>query len=81
MSNFFSAEKRLFTPVLPQEDAIPVIFAFPNEYTVGITSLGFQIVWAMLSQRADINVSRLFTDSQEPLPARPELMGFSLSWE
>ena len=48
---------------------------------MGITSLGYQIVWAMLSQRPDIAVSRLFTDVSEQLPARPELMGFSLSWE
>ena len=81
MSNLFSAEKRLFTSAPPTDDAIPVIFAFPNTYTVGITSLGFQIVWAMLSQRSDVDVRRLFTDSQEPLPANPELMGFSLSWE
>ena len=81
MPNFFAEEKRLFTAVAPDEDAIPVIFAFPNEYTVGITSLGFQIVWSMLSGRADVDVSRLFTDCQEPLPAQAELMGFSLSWE
>ncbi|MEO1791703.1 MAG: radical SAM protein [Cyanobacteria bacterium J06629_19] len=79
--NFFSDEKRLFTTSQPNDDAIPVIFAFPNEYTVGITSLGFQIVWSMLSQRSDIDVARLFTDSSEPLPAQAELMGFSLSWE
>ncbi|MEL7511892.1 MAG: radical SAM protein [Cyanobacteria bacterium J06554_3] len=81
MSNLFAAEKRLFTPVTSSEEAIPTIFAFPNEYTVGITSLGYQIVWSMLSQRPDIDVSRLFTDISEPLPARAELMGFSLSWE
>ncbi|MEL6778996.1 MAG: radical SAM protein [Cyanobacteria bacterium J06597_16] len=82
MSNSaFSLEKRLFTPASPTDDAVPVIFAFPNEYSVGITSLGFQIVWAMLSQRADIDVRRLFTDTSDSLPAAAELMGFSLSWE
>ncbi|MGB7086576.1 MAG: radical SAM protein [Phormidesmis sp.] len=63
------------------DDAVPVIFAFPNEYSVGITSLGYQVVWAMLSQRADIDVRRLFTDVRESLPAATELIGFSLSWE
>ena len=77
----FSLEKRLFTPAPKSDDALPLIFAFPNEYSVGITSLGYQIVWAMLSQRSDIDVRRLFTDVRELLPARPELMGFSLSWE
>lgn len=60
---------------------MPTIFAFPNEYSVGITSLGYQVVWATLATRTDVQVSRLFTDAQEPLPARPELLGFSLSWE
>ena len=82
MSNsILSLEKRLFTPASLLDNAIPLTFAFPNEYSVGITSLGYQVVWAMLSQRSDIDVSRLFTDVRETLPAQPELVGFSLSWE
>ena len=82
MSNsVFSAEKLLFTPAATSDDAIPLIFAFPNTYTVGITSLGYQVVWSMLAQRSDIAVSRLFTDVSESLPTQPQLMGFSLSWE
>lgn len=77
----FAAERLLFTPTTPESDAIPVIFAFPNEYSVGITSLGYQVVWATLATRSDVQVSRLFTDVQESLPANPELLGFSLSWE
>jgi radical SAM superfamily enzyme YgiQ (UPF0313 family) len=79
--NPFVEERLLFTPATPDVDAIPTIFAFPNEYTVGITSLGYQIVWATLAVRSDIEVSRLFTDIREPLPRHPELLGFSLSWE
>jgi radical SAM superfamily enzyme YgiQ (UPF0313 family) len=48
---------------------------------VGITSLGYQIVWATLAMRADLEVKRLFTDIQEQLPRNPELVGFSVSWE
>ncbi|MGA7933207.1 MAG: radical SAM protein [Kovacikia sp.] len=81
MSSPFSTERLLFTPATPSKDAVPVIFAFPNEYSVGITSLGYQIVWATLATRQDLQVSRLFTDVQEPLPSNPELVGFSLSWE
>lgn len=77
----FSSERLLFTPATPAADAIPVVFAFPNEYSVGITSLGYQVVWATLAARSDLQVSRLFTDAQEPLPSHPELLGFSLSWE
>ena len=82
MSNsVFSAEHLLFTPVSPDRYAVPLIFAFPNEYTVGITSLGYQVVWATLATRSDLDVSRLFTDVHESLPRNPELVGFSLSWE
>src|SRR5579883_1387913 len=77
----FAAERLLFTPARATADAVPIIFAFPNEYSVGITSLGYQVVWATLASRTDVQVSRLFTDAQESLPAEPELLGFSLSWE
>ena len=80
-SSLFDSERLLFTPATPKNDSIPVIFAFPNEYTVGITSLGYQVVWATLATRDDLQVSRLFTDIHEPLPRYPELLGFSMSWE
>jgi radical SAM superfamily enzyme YgiQ (UPF0313 family) len=80
-SNPFVEERLLFAPATPNVDAIQTIFAFPNEYTVGITSLGYQIVWATLAMRPDIEVGRLFTDIHEPLPRVPELLGFSFSWE
>ncbi len=79
--NLFQEERLLFTPASPEGNAIPIIFAFPNQYTVGITSLGYQIVWATLAMRPDVEVSRLFTDLQESLPRYPELLGFSFSWE
>jgi radical SAM superfamily enzyme YgiQ (UPF0313 family) len=77
----FQDETLLFTPVAGSGDALSVVYAFPNDYTIGITSLGYQVVWATLAQRADVTVSRLFTDSREPLPSPIELLGFSLSWE
>lgn len=80
-SSAFASERLLFTPATPKTDAIPLIFAFPNEYTVGITSLGYQIVWATLAMRSDLQVSRLFTDICEQLPINPEILGFSMSWE
>ncbi|HTL89647.1 MAG TPA: radical SAM protein, partial [Leptolyngbya sp.] len=77
----FLSERLLFTPATPQADAIPLIFAFPNEYSVGITSLGYQVVWATLAARSDLDVARLFTDVHESLPSAPEILGFSMSWE
>lgn len=77
----FAEETWLFTPAVSSESALPLVFAFPNEYSVGITSLGYQVVWATLAQRSDLAVSRLFTDRHDPLPAQPALVGFSVSWE
>lgn len=77
----FQEEKLLFTPSISKQNSIPTIFAFPNTYTVGITSLGYQLIWANLAQRNDIEVSRLFTDIHENLPRNPEIVGFSFSWE
>ena len=79
--SLFDAERLLFTPATPENNAIPLIYAFPNEYSIGITSLGYQIVWATLATRTDLQVTRLFTDRHEPLPVQPELLGFSVSWE
>ncbi|MBN4002628.1 radical SAM protein [Nostoc sp. LPT] len=80
-SSVFDSERLLFTPATPDTNAIPIIFAFPNEYSVGITSLGYQVVWATFAMRDDVQVSRLFTDTHEQLPRTPEIMGFSISWE
>jgi radical SAM superfamily enzyme YgiQ (UPF0313 family) len=80
-SSPFHDETLLFEPQPGDPGALEVIFAFPNDYSVGITSLGYQVVWATLARRSDINVSRLFTDHHEPLPTQPQVLGFSLSWE
>lgn len=50
----FSNEYLLFEPAIANYNAVPVIFAFPNQYSVGITSLGFQIIWSSLALRADL---------------------------
>lgn len=57
------------------------VLAFPSTYTVGITSLGYQVVWATLAQRHDVDVRRLFTDQGDPPHRHCDLFGLSLSWE
>ncbi|MCY7333013.1 MAG: radical SAM protein, partial [Pseudanabaena sp. CAN_BIN31] len=78
---YFQSEHLLFEPTTPDHDAVNIVFAFPNTYTVGITSLGYQGVWANLATRSQINVSRWFTDAHEDLPRKIEILGFSFSWE
>ncbi|MCT0204501.1 B12-binding domain-containing radical SAM protein [Synechococcus sp. CS-602] len=57
------------------------MLAFPSTYTVGITSLGYQVVWAALASRGDLDVRRLFTDQGDPAHRHCDLFGLSLSWE
>ena len=64
------------------------MLAFPSTYTVGITSLGYQVVWATLAKRSDVDVRRLFTDQGDPPHGggrgrgpNLDLFGLSLSWE
>ncbi len=81
-SDLLAAERLLFEPVSPDPEAVAVVYAFPNTYTVGITSLGYQMIWQRFAQRADVAVTRLFTDLQDgSLPGQPDLFGFSVSWE
>jgi hypothetical protein len=42
--SLFTDEQLLFELLNPTAEVIPVIYAFPNTYTVGITSLGYQVV-------------------------------------
>ena len=57
------------------------MLAFPSTYSVGITSLGYQVVWATLAKRPDLDVRRLFTDQGDPPHRHCNLFGLSLSWE
>jgi radical SAM superfamily enzyme YgiQ (UPF0313 family) len=66
---------------VPEPGALRTVLAFPSTYSVGITSLGYQVVWATLARRADLDVRRLFTDQGDPGHRDPELFGLSLSWE
>jgi len=66
---------------VPQPGALRAVLAFPSTYSVGITSLGYQVVWATLAQRPDVDVRRLFTDQGDPQHRQLDLFGLSLSWE
>ena len=74
-------ETLLFEPAQPSSDALRTVLAFPSTYSVGITSLGYQVVWASLARRPDLDVRRLFTDQGDPQHRHCELFGLSLSWE
>ena len=66
---------------MPDPGALRAVLAFPSTYTVGITSLGYQIVWSTLAMRRDVDVRRLFTDQGDTPHRHCDLFGLSLSWE
>jgi radical SAM superfamily enzyme YgiQ (UPF0313 family) len=81
-------ETLLFEPAVAEPGALRAVLAFPSTYAVGITSLGYQVVWATLARRSDVDVRRVFTDRQEPPHGGRrgrgpdlDLFGLSLSWE
>lgn len=77
-----SDEIVLFKPIPGVSDGLRVVYAYPNEYSVGITSLGYQLVWGFLETNELVHVSRMFTDAADDIRHRNiDLVGFSFSWE
>lgn len=75
-------ETLMFQPVPPCSDALKVVYAYPNSYTVGITSLGYQLVWAFLETSPLVSVGRAFVDMSDSVREDElDLVGFSFSWE
>lgn len=79
--NSFQKEKILTTIPPKNKDAIEFVISFPNTYSVGITSLGYQNAWKLFNQNENVKVYRWFTDLQENCHFSPGYIGFSLSWE
>ncbi|MBI4532900.1 MAG: radical SAM protein [Candidatus Melainabacteria bacterium] len=72
-------------PILPSpvksKQLVGVTWAFPNTYEVGMSSLGYQLVWWLLNTDRQTKVCRVFTNYQQPDWQASELIGFTLSWE
>ena len=84
--NSFNKEKILIDIPTKTRNATSLAIAFPNTYSVGMASLGYQTAWKLFNQDENICVSRWFTDVQEckGLPRQaltPHYAGFSFSWE
>lgn len=74
--------KEVFLQARPQKQKalFGVSWFYPNTYLVGMSGLGYQLVWRLLDEVPDIIVRRGFTDAEEP-GKNGELVGFTLSWE
>lgn len=64
-----------------EQPEIAVSWAYPNTYQVGMSGLGYQLIWWLLEQDVELEVSRVFTDYQEAGWEASELLGVTLSWE
>jgi radical SAM superfamily enzyme YgiQ (UPF0313 family) len=74
--------KEVFVQARPQKQKalFGVSWFYPNTYLVGMSGLGYQLVWRLLDEIQDIIVRRGFTDAEEA-GEESELFGFTLSWE
>lgn len=81
MKVILGKEIHLFKPPAKSNSTLAVSFAFPNTYEIGMSSLGYQLVWWLLEQDSETKVSRVFTDCQDSGWQNAELAGFTLSWE
>jgi radical SAM superfamily enzyme YgiQ (UPF0313 family) len=54
---------------------------FPSSYEVGMSGLGYQLVWWLMEQRPELLIKRGFTDIEETGIESSHLFGFTVSWE
>jgi len=79
----FNSEK-IITNIIPKKkDATSMAIAFPNTYSIGMASLGYQTAWKLFNQNENLTAARWFIDIQEGMgrPYAPTYIGFSFSWE
>lgn len=77
----FKSETLLLKSPQKSGALIPLAFAYPNSYAVGMSGLGYQLVWWLLEQDPELQTFRVFTDTCQEGWQQCELLGFTLSWE
>jgi radical SAM superfamily enzyme YgiQ (UPF0313 family) len=77
----FNREILLVERTPKQSAEITVSWAYPSSYNVGMSGLGYQLIWWLLEQEEDIKTYRTFTDISENSWQPSEMTGFTLSWE
>ncbi|MBS1993431.1 MAG: radical SAM protein [Cyanobacteria bacterium SZAS LIN-3] len=77
----FKDEKRLAPIIHKDAPETTVGWYFPNTYEIGMSGLGYQLVWWLFEQDHRIDVKRGFLDMSEPGIENCQLLGFTVSWE
>ncbi len=78
---FFDTETRLAPVITKANPDIQVAWYFPNTYEIGMSGLGYQLVWWLFEQHTNVLIRRGFTDVEENNIDDCELLGFTVSWE
>lgn len=81
MAQTFNTETRLAERIRKVDPDLFVTWYFPNTYEIGMSGLGYQLVWWLLEQDPALIVRRGFTDAEEPSQGLCDLLGFTVSWE
>jgi len=79
--SFFQNEILLADRPCKDSPDINIAWAYPNTYNIGMSGLGFQLIWWLLEQESDVQTIRVFSDCAEAKWQQAELLGFTLSWE
>lgn len=77
----FKDEIRLAPYIDKRQAAIELAWCFPGTYSIGMTGLGYQLVWWLMEKDPEVLVKRCFTDMDEGDLSRCGYFGFTLSWE
>lgn len=79
--NMFATETRLAPVIAKSDPDIEVAWYFPNTYEIGMSGLGYQLVWWLFEQHTNVLIRRGFTDIEENNIEHCQLLGFTVSWE
>lgn len=77
----FKDEIRLAPYIDKRQVAFEIAWCFPGPYNIGMTGLGYQLVWWLMESDPDVLVKRCFTDMDEGDLSKCSYFGFTLSWE
>ena len=77
----FKNEIRLVPKPQKTSPDIKVAWCFPHDYSIGMSGLGFQLIYNLFDSAPDVEVTRVFKDVEEQGADRCQLFGFTVSWE
>jgi radical SAM superfamily enzyme YgiQ (UPF0313 family) len=77
----FEREIRLIPKHSKTRTEIEVAWCFPHDYSIGMSGLGFQLIYNLFDSAPDVHVRRVFKDVAETVSSQCQLFGFTVSWE